>query len=108
MLKFTALESALIDQPKAPKRQGGEVNGDIKDLSDDEKKLIEILYKKPNMTAAEISTELAFSTRKISRLVKGLRESGVITRIGSNKNGYWQVNLGKKDQEEQYERRTRR
>ena len=108
MLKFTALESALIDQPKAPKRQGGEVNGDIngdisgdiKDLSDDEKTLIEILYKKPNMTAAEISTELAFSTRKISRLVKGLRESGVITRIGSNKKGYWQINLGKKDQEE--------
>lgn len=33
-----------------------------------------------------------FSTRKISRLIKKLRENEKIKRIGSDRKGYWKIN----------------
>lgn len=36
--------------------------------------------------------QLGMSTRKISRIIKELRESEIITRMGSSRKGYWKVN----------------
>ncbi|MDO5540468.1 MAG: winged helix-turn-helix transcriptional regulator, partial [Eubacteriales bacterium] len=63
-------------------------NGDI---SDDERKVLSLLRNKPDITAKQMSEETEFSTRKISRIVKKLREEGKIIRIGSNKKGYWEI-----------------
>ena len=40
----------------------------------------------------EIGAVLGFSTRKISRIMKELKDKGKIMRIGSNKTGYWKIN----------------
>ncbi|MCB6994486.1 winged helix-turn-helix transcriptional regulator [bacterium 210820-DFI.6.37] len=63
-------------------------NGDI---NDDEGKVLSLLRNKPHITAEQISKETRFSTRKISRIVKRLREAEIIIRIGSNKKGYWEI-----------------
>lgn len=50
-----------------------------------------LLEKEPDITAKEISKRIGFSTRKISRIIKGLRESGKIMRVGSDRKGYWKI-----------------
>ena len=65
------------------------VNGDD---NGDEIKVLLILKKEPDLTAKKISERIGFSTRKISRIIKNLRETGRITRIGSDRKGYWKIN----------------
>ena len=67
----------------------GDINGDINNVSE---KVLEILIQRPDITAKELSKVLAFSTRKVSRIMKTLKETGKIIRIGSNKKGYWRIN----------------
>lgn len=62
----------------------GDVNGN--DI------VLKLIVNQPTITANELSRESSYSTRKISRIVKELKESGKITRIGSDRKGYWQIN----------------
>ena len=48
--------------------------------------------KEPDITARQMSEQTGFSTRKISRIIRNLRESGQIVRMGSSRKGYWKVN----------------
>ena len=66
-----------------------EPNGDD---NGDDMKVVLLLKENPGITAKKISEELGFSTRKISRIIKKLRESGKIIRIGSDRKGYWKIN----------------
>ena len=61
------------------------------DENGDDIKILLILEKEPNITAKKISEKVGFSTRKISRIIKKLRESGKITRVGSDRKGYWKI-----------------
>lgn len=54
--------------------------------------VLKLIAVQPAITAKELSHKSSFSTRKISRIVKELRESGKITRVGSDRKGYWQIN----------------
>lgn len=54
--------------------------------------VLKLIVNQPTITANELSRESSYSTRKISRIVKELKESGKITRIGSDRKGYWQIN----------------
>lgn len=67
----------------------GNINGDI---NGDTEKVFKLLYQKRDITAKEMGAVLGFSTRKISRIMKELKDKGKITRIGSNKTGYWKIN----------------
>ena len=64
----------------------GGINGDINII-------LSLLKKDPYITAKKMSEQTGFSTRKISRVIKSLRESDVIVRVGSTKKGYWKVNM---------------
>lgn len=57
----------------------------------DKNTILNLLKKEPASTAKELSEPTGFSARKISRLVKELRETGKIVRIGSARKGFWQV-----------------
>ena len=67
----------------------GDNNGDN---NGDEKILLSVLERVPEITAKKASEQTGFSTRKISRIIKKLREEEKITRIGSTRKGYWKVN----------------
>lgn len=61
------------------------------DNNGDENRVLLLLEKEPNLTAKKISEQTGFSTRKISRIIKSLRETGKIIRVGSARKGYWKV-----------------
>ena len=45
----------------------------------------------PKITQKELSSTTGYSVRSIARELKQLRDTGVITRIGSNRAGYWDI-----------------
>ena len=44
-------------------------------------------------TAEEIGVALGISSRMVRKHISTLREAGLIVRVGSNKTGYWKVNI---------------
>ena len=58
----------------------------------DENKILAVLKREPAITAKKLSETLNVSTRKISRIIKMLRKNGTITRVGSDRKGYWKIN----------------
>lgn len=53
------------------------------DISGDINIILTLLRAQMNITAKEISEQTDFSVRKISCIMKELRETGVIIRVGS-------------------------
>lgn len=69
----------------------GDNNGDNNGDNRDEREIMALLAKKPYITAKEMSMQTGFSTRKISRIMRNLRETGRIVRVGSPRKGYWEI-----------------
>lgn len=53
--------------------------------------LISLIKRNRNITANEISKELNQSLSTVKRKIKVLKEQGKIKRIGSDKNGFWEI-----------------
>ena len=71
----------------------GDNNGDISDDNQsDRDKVLLLLKEEPDITAKKMSEQTGLSTRKISRIIRELRESEMIIRIGSSRKGYWEIN----------------
>ncbi len=53
--------------------------------------ILALLQQQPNLTLAEVAEQLGKSSSAIERAVAKLRQAGRLQRIGSSKNGHWQV-----------------
>lgn len=81
-IRFKALESALIDVPKPPSRQGGGLA----------EKIVKLIRSNESITVLEISETLERPKRTIEREMKKLRECKRIKREGGNRYGRWKIN----------------
>lgn len=89
-IRFKALESALIDEPKPPNCQdGGLSGGKGGGLAE---KIIALIRLNGSITVLEMSETLEISKRTIEREMKKLRDSKRIIRKGGNRYGYWKIN----------------
>ena len=57
-----------------------------------EKRLLLLLHSNPSSTAVDVAELTGMSLRGAEKMMKKLRESGVIIRQGSRKNGLWIIN----------------
>ena len=71
---------------------GNENGSDSGNENGIEKNMIRVLSQKPNATPKELSSILEISTRKVARVIKTLKEEGKISRVASDRKGYWKVN----------------
>ena len=55
--------------------------------------ILELLLKSPHITAAEIASEIGITDRAVRKIISALKGKGIVERVGSNKSGYWKVNL---------------
>lgn len=69
----------------------GDNNGDITGEKADQNRVLGLLRENPAITAALLAEKTGFSTRKISRIIRELRENDLIVRIGSTRKGYWEI-----------------
>ena len=53
--------------------------------------VIGLLLKFPGITAVEMASEIGITDRAVRKIIRSLKQQGVVERIGSNKSGYWKV-----------------
>ena len=54
-------------------------------------KILELIKKKPTISAAEIAMLINMSSRGVEKQIRKLRELGILKRIGADKGGYWEI-----------------
>lgn len=70
---------------------GGDNGNEIGDDNLEMMKVLELLEENASITAKQMAEQMNISTRKVSRLIKSLKESKKIVRIGSDRKGYWKI-----------------
>lgn len=61
-------------------------------LTATQKSILDIIALNSTITITEIGSQLNMSRTTINNAVKVLKEMHILTRYGSNKNGYWKIN----------------
>ena len=56
-------------------------------------KVMLLLNENGNLTREELAERTGLSLGGIKKIINSLRENGFIERVGSNKTGYWKVNI---------------
>ncbi|MCD8291789.1 MAG: putative DNA binding domain-containing protein [Prevotella sp.] len=77
---------------KVGKKVGDKVgdNTNIK-LNPTRQRIVEEMRNNPNITQKQLATMIGISVTAIQNNIRFLRDNKIIDRIGSNKNGWWQV-----------------
>ena len=60
-------------------------------LSKTEKAVYELLKAQPNLTREELSIEISKTVKTVQRALDGLKTKGLISRVGTNRSGYWKI-----------------
>lgn len=61
-------------------------------FGDNDKRLLLLMNSNPTFSSQMIADRLDITKRAVEKIIKRLRESSVIERVGSNKTGYWKIN----------------
>ena len=66
-----------------------------KSLELPEKALVvfEVLKKNPGIKASDIGLHVSLSERQVRSYLSALKQAGLIARVGSNKTGFWKINV---------------
>ncbi len=64
---------------------------DTKGLSPTHNKVLMTLKDNPTITIGDISKICGLGTTRVSQIIKNLKETGRLERVGSRKDGYWQI-----------------
>ena len=86
---FKALESALIDRPKAPKHRNMTKHGALDDAM--VLRIIEILKELPGVSQEALGERLGVTRRIIQKHINVLKETGRIERVGGKRYGHWEI-----------------
>lgn len=100
---MTELEKEAGESSEKSRRRVGEGSDIIRgyELSDTQKKIVNLLLYDRQLSAAKIAEQLDMGSRSIEKNIKKLKELGILIRHGSPKNGYWEViDCGEKNNED--------
>lgn len=60
-------------------------------VAKNQQKIIDTIKKNPYVTQEELADIVGIARKNIITNMKKLQDSGIIKRIGANKNGHWQI-----------------
>ena len=60
-------------------------------LSKTEKSVYQLLKLQLNLTREELSIEISKTIKKVQCALEGLKEKGLIARVGNARTGYWEI-----------------
>lgn len=86
-------ETEQISGQSAGQTPEENIQKELLKLSLDEKTVLKVLQTSPQIIVRYIAQQLDFSRSAVSRLMRKLKDKGIIERIGSNRKGYWKINL---------------
>ena len=86
-------ETEQISGQSAGQTPEANIQEELLKLSLDEKTVLKVLQTSPQIIVRDIAQQLDFSRSAVSRLMRKLKDKGIIERIGSNRKGYWKIKL---------------
>ena len=89
-MHFKALESALIEESKAPKVHDEPIDEPKENLLNE--KIIRLLRNNTKITYDELMVETGVSRSTIKRAIGKLTADGLVERIGGKRYGHWEIN----------------
>lgn len=69
----------------------GDKQKNVTDVTDRQHAIINLIKEHTNMTTTQMAERLGVTKRTILRDIEALKGKGLITRIGSEKTGYWEL-----------------
>lgn len=60
-------------------------------LSKTEKAVYQLLKLQPNLTRKELAIEISKTIKTVQRALDGLKNKGLIARVGNTRTGYWKI-----------------
>jgi len=76
---------------RATGEEKGGTKGEEKPLSQNQKKVLEIIRDDASVTTFGIMATLGLGQTTVERILSWLKTNGYIKRVGATKNGYWEV-----------------
>ena len=76
---------------KEPKRSRKGAEKELKKGAERSNAILNLLNENPTMTQTMLMDRLKLSRKQVQRVIKELREQGLLEREGSNRNGKWIV-----------------
>lgn len=67
------------------------VNERVNILTETEKKIYLLLSEKPHVTQKELAQEMEYTEQYIRKIIKSLKDKGLLERVGADKTGYWRI-----------------
>jgi len=83
------IEFSRVDRNIVP--NGGVINGTNGTITEDEAFIMSLLRENPHRTADQLVEISGKSRRTINRIISTLKAKKLVSRIGSNRTGYWEV-----------------
>lgn len=96
MIKFIAPKDRIVYGPSKDGTVNGTANGTVNrtvTFTEKECQVLELLSEDPAYTYQEISNRLNIGRKAVFGRIKKLKEKGALERVGSDKSGYWKINL---------------
>lgn len=85
MVKFTAADKKEISHP------AGVTDGVTVKVTERETDILALLREDPAYTYQALSERLGISRKTVSQRLKSLKEKGVLLRVGSDRDGHWEI-----------------
>ncbi|MGI6090660.1 MAG: ATP-binding protein [Saccharofermentanales bacterium] len=86
MVKFTALQSAIVTDPK-----GSNVTKDVTKGVSIKEAILCLIRDNKDITTTEMAESLAVNRRTIQRALDDLKDKGVVERKGGRRYGFWEI-----------------
>jgi len=86
---LTVWRSKGVDSKVDKTKMSGEMSGEM--LSIWERKALQLIKTKPDITIPEMAKRLKRTERTVERLLNKLKADEIIGRVGPRKGGYWEV-----------------
>ena len=86
VFKTTGIFTVIFKRPEKSSVKSS-VKGSVKSSV----KIIEMIIENPNITIPKMANKMGLSTRAVEKQIARLKEKGEINRVGSAKDGYWEV-----------------
>lgn len=81
-----------IEFSREDRNRNSEINGETSgEISKEEFAVLSVFKVNKNAIKNDVIKQTGLSSRTIDRIIKSLKEKELLKRIGSNKNGYWEV-----------------
>jgi len=90
--KIREIEETSKKQQKIPSDVPVNVPVNVS-LNDTEKYILKLISDNPRITYNEITEEIYMNRKTVQRSIEKLKSSGLLVRIGADKNGYWKITL---------------